>query len=136
LVVLGYLLSGLLGAFVFTRLTGLTASPLVGASASISGLGALTAFHLRRERIPFFYLIFPQPGYMGLASFPAWTILLLFTIPDLAGYLSSVSDVSSVAYAAHLGGGLCGALLAGLLHLGWLAPDPYDPDLGWQLFEN
>lgn len=136
LVVIGYLGSGLAGAFAFTRLTGLTASPLVGASASVSGLGALTAFHLWRERVPYFFMAFPRPGYVGFAPFPAWAILALFAVPDLGGYVSSLPDVSSVAYSAHLGGAVWGALMALALKLGWLAEDPFDPAVGWRLFED
>ena len=136
LVVLCYVFSGVAGAFAFTRLTGLTASPLVGASAAVSGLGGLVAVHCGRERIPFFFFVLPIQGYMGLRSFPAWLILLLFSVPDLAGFLSGVPDVSGVAYAAHLGGAAFGALMAGLLRLGLLAADPYDPEKGWGIFDG
>lgn len=136
LVVLGYIASGVCGAFAFTRLTGLTLSPLVGASASVSGLGTLAAVHCWRERVPFFFMIFPQPGYFGFALLPAWTILILMTLPDIAGLWSSVSDVTGVAFAAHLGGAAIGCAMAWALRGGWLMADPYDPEIGWELFEG
>jgi membrane associated rhomboid family serine protease len=91
---------------------------------------------LWKEKVPFFYLIFPQPGYMGFTALPAWAILALFALPDLGGYLASVPDVSSVAYSAHLGGAACGGAMALALRAGLLASDPYDPEQGWQWFEG
>lgn len=114
----GYLAGGVCGALGFSVLSGVTSSPLIGASGAISCLIGLVAFGwLKRQRLTFFYGILPAPGYFGFASLPSWLVILTFIVPDLSGYVAAHADIGSVAYGAHLGGVLAGAGLGGMSHL-------------------
>lgn len=119
-VVLTYLGGGIAGAFVFSRLSGISSSPLVGASAAVSGLMGLVVFAFWKERLRFFYWLLPMKGYYGFTQLPSWIVLVVFVLPDISGYLSAVPDFGSVAYSAHLGGTGFGLAMAALLKLGIL----------------
>lgn len=120
IVILVYLGAGLFGAFVFALLSGFSYSPLIGASGAVSGLMACLAVLLWQERVRFFYWLLPVPGYFGIRDLPAWLIVIAFLIPDLAGHLATVGDASGMAYSAHLGGALLGALTGFAIRQGWL----------------
>lgn len=100
-------LGGLVGALAYVFLSGLSASPLVGASAAVSGLIALSASHTTR-RLPFVYWLLPIRGYYGVAWLPAWVLIPAFVLPDLSGWISAQPGLSAVAYTAHIGGALTG----------------------------
>lgn len=111
-----YLLSGLIGAWSFSMLSGISPSPLVGASGSISGMIGLVAFGwLGRGRLRYIYGLLPVRGYYGYAFFPSWLVLIALVLPDVSGYIASVPEIGSVAYAAHLGGVAFGGGAAMLL---------------------
>lgn len=111
-----FLLSGLVAAGFFALMTGFANSPLVGASGAISGIVALYGvLNWRRPARYFYWLFLPFRGYMGFVYLPAWIGLLLWTINDLAGFLSTVPELGGVAHAAHLGGEIAGALVALIL---------------------
>lgn len=103
-----YLFSGIGGALVFNLLSmisgGFSGVPLVGASAAVSGLVGVILAQSFSRRISFFYWLLPVQNYFGIRDLPAWILLFIFGIPDLAGILASVQDLGSVAYTAHLGG--------------------------------
>lgn len=120
-VILSYLGGGLLGAFAFSKLSGISSSPLVGASAAVSALIALVGITwLKRGKLRFFYWLLPAQGYYGFVWLPSWLVLLVMLVPDLSGYLAAARDVGSVAYSAHLGGAAWGALMALALSCGLL----------------
>lgn len=100
-------IGGLGGAFVYTLLSGLSASPLVGASAAVSALIAVSASNTSR-RLPFVYWLLPIRGYYGVAWLPAWVLIPAFVLPDLSGWLAAQPSISAVAYTAHIGGALVG----------------------------
>ncbi|HRK06720.1 MAG TPA: rhomboid family intramembrane serine protease [Pseudobdellovibrionaceae bacterium] len=102
---------GLAGALAYVAISGLSASPLVGASAAVSALIGVVAGHFRR-RLPFVYWLLPFRGYYGVAWLPAWILVPVFLLPDLSGWLASQPGISQVAYTAHLGGALAGYLLS------------------------
>lgn len=104
-------LGGLGGALAYTMLSGLSASPLVGASAAVSALIALSASNTSR-RLPFVYWLLPVRGYYGVAWLPAWVLIPAFVLPDLSGWLSAQPGLSAVAYTAHLGGALVGFMMS------------------------
>lgn len=123
-VILSYLGGGLLGAFAFSKLSGISSSPLVGASAAVSALIALVGIAwLKRGRLRFFYWLLPAQGYYGFVLLPSWLVLLVMLVPDLSGYLAAARDVGSVAYSAHLGGAAWGTLMALALSCGLLRPE-------------
>lgn len=120
-VILSYLGGGVLGALVFAQFSGVSASPLIGASAAVSALMSLVAVHWwRREKLTFIYWLLPLRGYFGLIKLPSWIVILVSLLPDLSNYLSASRELTSVAYSAHLGGAACGAIMAGFLALGWM----------------
>ena len=110
----GYLLAGvgasLMAAWAYAGHGGYG----LGASGAISGLMGMYAVLYRLQRIRFFYYIL---FYFNYARLPA-----LVMLPVWMGYelvQSAVAD-SNVAYMAHFGGLLCGAVLMALI--GMLTP--------------
>lgn len=101
---------GLGGAIAFVLLSGLTASPMVGASAAVSSLIAMAASDTKR-RLPFVYWLLPFRGYYGVAWLPAWVLIPGFVLPDLSGWMASQPGLSGVAYTAHIGGAVVGFAL-------------------------
>lgn len=127
-VILSYLGGGLLGAWTFSQLSGISSSPLVGASAAVSALIALVGVAwLKREKVRFFYWLLPLPGYYGFVLLPSWLVLLVMLVPDLSGYLAAARDFGSVAYSAHLGGAAWGFLMAIAFSFGLLRSENEDP---------
>jgi membrane associated rhomboid family serine protease len=107
-----YISAGVAGAGSFALLSGISSSPLVGASAAISGLMGFVIVMCWGQKVKFFFWLLPIRGYFGFAMLPAWVLAVVYMLPDVSGYLSSVNDFQSVAYSAHIGGSLCGALIA------------------------
>lgn len=118
-----FLSAGLMGAFTFSVLSGISAIPLVGASASISGLVGFIIVHHWRQKIDFFFWLLPLQNYFGLTKLPAGLLLIIFCLPDVAGQLASVSEFGSIAYSAHLGGALMG-IGVGLAYRYWPNQEP------------
>ncbi len=106
-----YFTSGLFGAYAFANLSGISALPLVGASAAISGLVGCAIVMNWSAKTDFFFWLLPIQSYFGLTKLPIWILLILFCLPDLAGQFSSLSEIGSIAYSAHLGGAVWGALV-------------------------
>ncbi|MGE0764104.1 MAG: rhomboid family intramembrane serine protease [Bdellovibrionales bacterium] len=112
-----FLLSGMVAAGVFILLTGATAAPLIGASGAVSGLMALFCFYFWRRPVRFFYFLLPSIRYVGVIFLPAWVVLIMFVLSDLAGYWGSVGDFGGVAYTAHLGGEAAALLIGSIVYL-------------------
>ncbi len=112
-----FLLSGMVGAGVFLLLSGATAAPLIGASGSISGLMALFCFLFWKRPVRFIYILLPSVHYTGLIFLPAWVVLVMFALSDLAGYWSAVNEFGGVAYTAHLGGEFAALLIGMIIYL-------------------
>jgi membrane associated rhomboid family serine protease len=112
-VAIGYIVGGLVGAWTYSMLSGISYSPLVGASGAVSGLiGLVTVAWLKKEPLPFLYVLIPTRDYMGIARLPSWLLALVYLLPDVSHYLASSKEVGSVAYSAHIGGAAFGALIA------------------------
>lgn len=113
LFVILYLISGVVGGYFFIILNGISVVPMVGASASLSGVIAFYVFYEVRRRVAFVYFISPFPGYYGKIYLPTLLLLPLIFLQDIAGFLNSQSSlVGGVAYVAHIGGALAGLVLA------------------------
>ncbi|MGE4133454.1 MAG: rhomboid family intramembrane serine protease [Bdellovibrionales bacterium] len=108
-----FLLSGVFAAGVFALMTGVTSSPLVGASGAVSGIMALyCVLNWSRPERYFYWFFLPFRGFMGFVFLPAWVALILWGINDLSGYLGTLPELGGVAYTAHLGGELSGVIVA------------------------
>lgn len=113
-VLIVYLLSGVAACGFFILTSGLSASPLVGASGAVSGLiSAFAILNWQRPTRFFYWFLIPQRRAMGFVYLPGAFIFYLWLVSDLSGYLASSSFTGGIAHAAHLGGHLSGAL-AGL----------------------
>jgi membrane associated rhomboid family serine protease len=104
----GYLICGVGAAALFWALYPTSAIPLIGASGAVSGVvGMYTAiFGLRR--INFFYFVWV---YFDYVKAPALIVLALWLANEAFQLLTN--SESGIAYGAHIGGLLCGALLVG-----------------------
>ncbi|MAV92146.1 MAG: hypothetical protein CL676_12060 [Bdellovibrionaceae bacterium] len=108
-VLLVYLFSGFIGCAVYILFSGVSASPLVGASGAVSGLISIFAVLNWRQPVRFFYwLVIPQQKALGLVYLPGAFVFYLWITADLAGFLSSSSLMGGIAHGAHLGGHLAG----------------------------
>ncbi|GGB80767.1 hypothetical protein GCM10011352_03090 [Marinobacterium zhoushanense] len=87
-------------------------TPLIGASGAISAVMAMYLAIFRLKKIEFFYWVLFFVGYFRA---PALLILPLYIGKEVYQYLSI--DGSNVAYMAHAGGFVAGALLIGLAML-------------------
>ncbi len=105
-----YLLSGVGGGLFFAwfeMLNGTGNVGLVGASGAISGVMAMYVALFRLKKIEFFYWVFfIFTGYFRAA---ALVILPAYILKEL--FMLLFEDGSNVAYTAHIGGFVVGALL-------------------------
>jgi membrane associated rhomboid family serine protease len=128
-----FLLSGTFAAGVFALMTGVTSSPLVGASGAISGIMTLyCVLNWRRPERYFYWLFLPFRGFMGFIYLPAWVALVLWALNDVAGYIGSLPELGGVAHTAHLGGeaaGLFTALILFSMRRYWPVADRRKEDL-------
>lgn len=110
-----YLSSGVAAALSFIIMSEPSAIPLIGASGAVSGMMAFFCLLFWNRRVRYIYfLLIPKKEFAGFVLLPAWVVLGLWVISDLAGLWATPSEFGGIAYSAHLGGELFGALL-GLL---------------------
>lgn len=112
-----FLGAGFLAAPFFILLSDLSQISLVGSSGGVCGLIGFYSVYQYNYKIRYFYWVLPTQNYHGFMSLSAGFILVLWAVGDIAGYLSGVSYLDSVAYAAHLGGFVIGSLCALGLHI-------------------
>jgi membrane associated rhomboid family serine protease len=111
-----YLCFGVFAALFFLVLSEVSAVPLIGASGAISGLMAFFCVLAWSTRVRYGYFLFlPRREFAGTVNLPAWITLLFWSLSDLAGLWSTPSELGGVAYSAHLGGELIGAIAALIL---------------------
>ncbi|MFV3410163.1 rhomboid family intramembrane serine protease [Bdellovibrio bacteriovorus] len=107
-----YMAGGMAGGLGFLLSDTHGAVPMVGASASISALLAFYCVAETRMRVKFLYFASPMPGHYGAIYLPTLLIIPLFLIVDLANLWAIPEGLGGgVAYAAHLGGSVFGAML-------------------------
>jgi hypothetical protein len=107
-----YLLCGV-GAGVAQMLTNLQSPiPLIGASGAISGVMAMYLGVFKFKKIEFFYWLFFFVGYFRA---PALFILPIYIGTEVFYYYANPE--SNVAFMAHAGGFVAGALLIGIAWL-------------------
>lgn len=104
-----YLLSGIAAGFSQVASNWESAAPLVGASGAIAGVMAMYLAVFRLRKIEFFYWFFFFVGYFRA---PALLILPFYIGKEVYSFHSDTS--SNVAFMAHAGGFLAGAILIGI----------------------
>jgi membrane associated rhomboid family serine protease len=131
-----YLATGVVATLAFAVFAPLPDTPLVGASGAISGVLGLYFLLFPRNLVKVFVGLFPFVVNVWLV--PAPIVLGVFVVVDnLLPFLVGTSG--SVAYGAHLGGFVAGAVMAIVLRAqgrpdsagGERAPD--DDDARWHL---
>ena len=103
-----YLLAGFGAAGLFVLVNPGQAIPLVGASGAIAGLMGLLAVVYGRQRIRFFYFI---GVYFDYVKAPAIALLPLWLGYELYQFVGA-DERNPIAYSAHIGGLVTGALAA------------------------
>ncbi len=107
-----FFFSGFAGAGMFLLLGKSSLASVIGASGAVSGVMAFYAAYEKKRRVPFVYFLSPVPGFYGLIYLPTLMIFPLWFLSDLAGYLGTSEELGAgIAYTAHIGGALFGALL-------------------------
>lgn len=121
-----FVMTGVFAAGFFLFVNGPTTAPLIGASGAISGVMAMYSVLCwnRPTRYVYWYFL-PTRDSMGFVFLPAWTILVLWLLGDLAGQLGNLEVMGGVAHAAHLGGDVAGAISGALVMLMWKRSAPH-----------
>lgn len=101
-----YIISGIAGGLLHTIVESGSYMPLVGASGSISGVMAMYLGIFRFKKIEFFYWFIIFVGYIRV---PALAILPFYIGKELHSFYGD--DNSNVAFMAHTGGFIAGAVL-------------------------
>ncbi|MTE00427.1 rhomboid family intramembrane serine protease [Paracoccus sp. YIM 132242] len=103
-----YLLAGLAAAAAQMAADPLSAIPMVGASGAIAGVmgGYLLLFPRARVDIVAIFIIF-----FKVFTLPAWAVLGVWLAIQVFGGFATPTDGGGVAYWAHAGGFLAGAVL-------------------------
>jgi membrane associated rhomboid family serine protease len=115
-----YVAAGVLGSLTHTVLFPASSVPSIGASGSIAGI--LGAFLVLRPRAKIVTL-FPLVVYWAMAEIPALVFLpIWFGLQFFNGFLSleaarQTQEVAGIAWWAHVGGFLAGAVLALVVRL-------------------
>jgi len=112
--------SGLVAAFFFIAGHSEVNEPLVGASGAISGVMGAFAVRYWKTRITFFYFVFFIRIYTGTFAAPAWLMLGLWVLGQVAfasGWWAfmSIGDMGDVAFEAHIAGFIFGVAVAFLI---------------------
>ena len=114
-----YLLAGLGGSALSLAVHWGAPTGLVGASGAIAGLMGLFTILYGRLKVRFFYWVWV---YFDYVRAPALVLLPLWLGWELLQFV--MADGSNVAYEAHAGGIVAGALIAaGVRALGWQRDD-------------
>jgi len=118
-----YGLSGIVAALVFAARYPDLSVPLIGASGAVAGVMGAFAVRYWDSRITFFYFVWMIRMYRGTFSAPAWLMLGLWAVGELAFAMGlwaifSIADLGDVGFLAHVGGFVFGVgfafLVAGL----------------------
>lgn len=121
-----YLVSGVAAGFAQVASDWNSSAPLIGASGAISGVMAMYLAVFRLKKIEFFYWFFFLVGYFRA---PALFILPFYIGKEIYSFYSDTE--SNVAFMAHAGGFVAGAILIGgamLINRSMLNRDYIDED--------
>ena len=115
-----YVVAGLVAALFFIAGFPEIDEPLVGASGAIAGVMGAFAVRFWNTKITFFYFFFFFKIYTGTFAAPAWMMLGLWALAQIAfasGWWAffSMADMGSVAFEAHIAGFIFGVAIAVLV---------------------
>ena len=105
-----YLLTGVAAALGQVMLDPAAATPMVGASGAISGV--MGGYLVLYPRVRVFTFV-PIGFFLMSMALPAWTMLIYWLVLQVLGGLTAVAGARAggVAFAAHVGGFVVGAVL-------------------------
>lgn len=104
-----YLVAGILGNVAQTMFEPSSSIPIVGASGSVSGLMGVFLFLYPKVKIPAFFVIMYR-HIKAMYYFPFWLIMWNI-IPAMGISIPIISEIGGVAYMAHIGGFVVGAIV-------------------------
>ncbi len=113
-----YLTGGVFAALFFAAMSPANADiPLVGASGAIAAVMGAFLVRLFKSKLRYFYFIWIR---MGTFEAPAWLMLPFWFATELlnANLADTMGQQGGVAYWAHVGGFLYGAVFAGVIRVG------------------
>jgi membrane associated rhomboid family serine protease len=115
-----YVAAGLLAALFFVARFPAIDEPLIGASGAISGVMGAFAVRYGNSRITFAYWLFLIKIYTGTFEAPAWLMLGLWALMQVAfasgmWAFTSIADMGNVAFGAHVAGFVFGVGVAVLV---------------------
>jgi membrane associated rhomboid family serine protease len=120
-----YLLGGVAAAAAQTLVDPTSRVPMVGASGAIAAVLAAYAFLYPRSPVTVLNPVFILWFFFGVfLEFPAWIVIGLFFVYNL-WYAVTQSLQGGVAFAAHVGGFIAGAVMLRLFMLGRVRTDEY-----------
>ena len=120
-----YLLGGIGAAAAQTLVDPTSTVPMIGASGAISAVLAAYVFLYPRSPITVLNPVFLLWFFFGLfLTFPAWLVIGLFFVYNL-WYAITQSAQGGVAFFAHVGGFVAGAVLLRLFMIGRVRMDEY-----------
>ncbi|MDD3803503.1 MAG: rhomboid family intramembrane serine protease [bacterium] len=108
-----FILSGIFSSFLFVASASDPSISLIGASGAISGVMGAFLVKLYKTKIKFFYWFFPVKPLFGTFLIYAGFCLPLWFMQQI--FESASNLTSGIAFIAHIGGFLFGALTAMLL---------------------
>lgn len=108
-----YLLCGLAAALAQVAADPSSGVPMVGASGAISGVMGAYLVLFPRVRV---YTLVPLGVFLTSIALPAWMMLIYWAVLQFFGGVTSIvaHETGGVAFWAHLGGFLAGAILVKL----------------------
>ena len=109
-----YLLGGILATLAYGWMYPDSPIPLIGASGAIAAVMGAFMIRMYSTKIHFFYLIFMLGIMRGTFAAPAYIMLPLWLLQQIWGVVSAGS-ASEVAFWAHIGGFIFGAIVATLI---------------------
>ena len=112
-----YLLGGVLATLAHGMMYPESVIPLVGASGAIAAVMGAFMIRMYNTKIHFVYFMLMFGAVRGRFSAPAYIMLPLWLLQQIWGAIRASSMGSDVAFWAHIGGFVFGAVVAGLFKL-------------------
>jgi len=111
-----YLLGGVVASLIHGMASPESHTPCIGASGAVAAVMGAFMIRLYKTKIYFFYafIFFPKSKH-GTFHAPAYLMLPLWLIQQLLGALESAGMEGGVAFWAHIGGFVFGAMVATLI---------------------